>query len=245
MLIYPAIDLYEGKVVRLIQGDFQKATVYSDKPEDMAHEWEIQGAEWIHVVDLEGAKSGKLSNYETLLKIRDRVQCKLQFGGGLRDIETVQRVLKEGIDRVVIGTKSLDQEFLKKILQKYAAQAAVGLDVRQGIIQVEGWAKGGTWTLRSAIEWMNEFPLGMLIYTDIQKDGMLEGPNFSALTELMNWTKSRVILSGGVSSMTDIQRACEIRNHRFEGMIVGKALYEKRFSLREAVQLAKQSAKLK
>jgi phosphoribosylformimino-5-aminoimidazole carboxamide ribotide isomerase len=235
MNIYPAIDLYEGKVVRLERGDFQKETVYSLNPEDIACEWENQGAQWIHVVDLEGAKTGVLKNRTAVSKIRKSVRCKIQFGGGLRTLETIREILQEGIERVVLGTKSLDKIFLKKALEKYGNPVAVGIDVRDKVVQMEGWARTSGLSLQTAIQFLNEFSLGTMIYTDIQRDGTLEGPNFAGLKEVLQGTPARVILSGGVGRLEDIQEAAGIAQENFEGVIVGKALYEKRFTLAEAI----------
>ncbi len=240
MRLYPAIDLFEGKVVRLLQGDFQKQTVYSTRPEETAAEWERQGAEWIHVVDLEGAKTGILKNQEALLKIRKRVRCKIQFGGGIRSLEEAQSILQEGIDRVVVGTKSLDRNFLKHVLEKYGNHIAVGLDIHGGTVRMEGWSHDSGLSLETAIQFLNEFSVGTLIYTDIQKDGMLAGPNWAGLKEVLGMTQARVILSGGISSLLDLEKAGEIKEPHFEGVIIGKALYEKKFSLREAVQKIQQ-----
>ena len=237
MRIYPAIDLDQGKVVRLLQGDFQKETVYSQNPQDVASHWESQGAEWIHVVDLEGAKTGQVKNLPALLKIRKAVHCQIQFGGGLRDMAVMDTLLKEGIDRVVVGTKSLDESFLAKALEKFGDRVAVGLDVHHGVVRMEGWTKSSSQTVEEAIRFLNKFLLGTLIYTDIQKDGMLQGPNFEGLGEMLKEAHARIILSGGVGSLSDIEKACQIRHPHFEGMIVGKALYEKQFTLREALQL--------
>jgi phosphoribosylformimino-5-aminoimidazole carboxamide ribotide isomerase len=238
MNLYPAIDLYQGKVVRLVRGDFQKETVYSTQPETIAREWQRQGAEWLHVVDLEGAKTGILQNKDTLLKIRKAVKCRIQFGGGLRNLDQIQSVLQEGIERVVLGTKSLDESFLKQVLEKYGRQIAVGLDVHNGFVQMEGWLKASQKTLVSALSFFKHFPIRTMIYTDIQKDGMLQGPDFSGLNEVLEATPARVILSGGIGGLMDIQKAAEIKKNNFEGVIIGKALYEKKFTLEQAVQIA-------
>ena len=239
MNLYPAIDLYEGKVVRLQRGDFQNLTVYSSHPSAQAKEWEKQGAVWIHVVDLEGAKTGVLKNLPSLLQIRKAVKCQIQFGGGLRSLKQIQEVLDAGIDRVVLGTKALEGDFFEKVLAKLGSKLAVGLDVKNGIVQTRGWLESGGADLESALGRFNDLPLETIIYTDIQKDGMLKGPDFEGLANVLGLTGARVILSGGVSSLEDIRQCAGLKQKNFEGAIIGKALYEKMFSLKEALKSAK------
>lgn len=239
MNLYPAIDLYEGKVVRLVRGDFQNLTVYSNDPAAQAQEWEKQGAVWIHTVDLEGAKTGILKNFASLLKIRQTVKCRIQFGGGLRSLDQIQQVLDAGVDRVVLGTKALDGDFFEKALHRYAAKLAVGLDVREGMVQTQGWLESGGANLELALQRFNDFPLETIIYTDIQKDGMLKGPDFDGLRRVLEMSRSNVILSGGVSSLEDIRMCTQRPEKNFEGAIIGKALYDKKFSLKEAFTVLK------
>ena len=234
MNLYPAIDLYDGKVVRLVRGDFQNLTVYSKTPVTIAKEWETQGAAWIHIVDLEGAKTGALKNLPSLLEIRKAVQCKIQFGGGLRSLEQMEEVAQAGIDRIVLGTKALDETFFQTALQKFKSKIAVGLDTRNGIVQTQGWLESGGANLKAALQRFNDFPLETIIYTDIQKDGMLKGPDFEGLTDVLKTSRAKIILSGGVSSLEDIEKCAKITAENFEGAIIGKALYEKRFSLTDA-----------
>ena len=237
MTIYPAIDLYEGKVVRLERGDYRRQTVYARQPEETAVEWCRQGAEWLHVVDLEGAKSGRMNNYESLMKIRGQVNCRLEFGGGIRRLEDIQKLIAEGIDRVILGTKALDEGFVSRALERFGKQIALGFDVRDEKVQMEGWIKEGGKSLSDALDWANNFPLETIIYTDIQKDGMLRGPNFEALNLVLEISRARVILSGGVSTLLDLRKASAINARNFEGVIIGKAIYEKKFSVREAIAL--------
>lgn len=239
MNIYPAIDLYEGQVVRLQRGDYARKTFYSSDPARVAQAWEEQGAEWLHIVDLEGAKSGSVKNSKSLEKIREAVRCGIQFGGGLRSLEDIGKVLKFGIDRVVIGTKALDKRFFETVLQKHAARVAVGLDTKDGILQTQGWLESGRQTLLGALVHFNQYPVQTLIYTDIQKDGMLTGPNFKTLKHLLRVSRAKIILSGGVGSIEDIEACAQITAGNFEGVIVGKALYDKKFTLRQAITLLK------
>ena len=234
MNLYPAIDIYEGQVVRLTKGDFQQKTVYSENPADIARDWERQGAKWIHVVDLEGAKTGTVANLKSVCEIRDAVSCRIQMGGGMRKAETIDSVLKAGIDRVVIGTKALDENFLKNVLERFGPQIAVGLDTRDGRVQTQGWLESEGLTVDAAISMLNETPLETLIYTDIQKDGMLQGPDFEGLRAILDSAKANVILSGGIGGLKDIERCAMIKHSNFEGTIIGKALYENKFTLTDA-----------
>lgn len=235
MNLYPAIDLYDGKVVRLVRGDFQNLTVYSKDPASMAKEWAAQGAAWIHVVDLEGAKTGVLKNLPSLLEIRKAVKCRIQFGGGLRSLEQMDEVVQAGIDRIVLGTKALDETFFQTALEKFKSKLAVGLDTRNGVVQTQGWLESGGADLKAALQRFNDFPLETIIYTDIQKDGMLKGPDFTGLADVLETSRAKIILSGGVSSLEDIEQCAKIKAKNFEGAIIGKALYEKRFSLTDAL----------
>lgn len=244
MILYPAIDLYQGKVVRLSRGDFQAETVYSMDPPAQAKTWESEGADWIHVVDLEGAKTGELRNLSWVLKIRQTVGCSLQVGGGLRKAEDVELLLKEGVNRVVIGTKALDQKFFLDLLERFGSQVAVSLDTREGRVQTEGWLKESGESLESMLKRFNEFALSTVIYTDIARDGMLQGPNLEGLAQVLEWSRSRVILSGGISVLSDIEQCRNLKQPNFDGVIMGKALYEKRFELRDAVRAASSKGSL-
>ncbi len=236
--LYPAIDLYEGQVVRLQKGDYAKKTVYSDNPGAMAKDFETQGAKWLHLVDLEGAKLGQIKNWASLEKIRSAVTSKLEFGGGIRTLEDLKKLDSLGINRMILGTKALEKTFLEKALAQFGSKIAVGLDIRDGLVQTQGWLEAEALTLEAAVKFLNDLPVETLIYTDIQKDGMLQGPNFEKLEELLKLAKARIILSGGVARIEDISQCAKIKNSRFDGVIIGKALYEKRFTLKDAVKIA-------
>ncbi len=240
MNLYPAIDLYEGQVVRLEKGDFSKKTVYSSDPVAFAREWQEEGAQWLHVVDLEGAKTGIQKNLKPLQEIRKSVSCKIQFGGGLRSLDSIRAILDQGIDRVVVGTKAMDRIFLEKASRDFPAQLAVGLDVRDGVVQTQGWLNSGNPTLQDALHFLHNFSIEVLIYTDIHKDGMLQGPNLNELAHILDQTKSGVILSGGIGSLRDIHEALQLTQSNFEGIIIGKALYEKKLRLIDACQILQQ-----
>ena len=237
MNLYPAIDLYQGKVVRLTQGDYNSCVVYSKDPAATAKGWEQEGAQWIHVVDLEGAKTGTLTSEASLAAICQSVKAKIQFGGGLRHIQDIEKVLALGVSRVVLGTKALDKTFLEGVILKFKEKIAVGLDVRRDQVKTAGWMRHGDITLQEALSLFNDLGVSTLIYTDIEKDGALQGPNWEKLSMVLANTKSRVILSGGVSQLSDVEKCRTIREPNFEGVIIGKALYDKRFQLSEAMRL--------
>ncbi len=238
MNLYPAIDIYQGKVVRLTQGDYNSCIVYSKDPVAIAKDWEQEGAQWIHVVDLEGAKTGALTNEASLAAICQGVKAKIQFGGGLRHIQDIEKVFALGVSRVVLGTKALDKTFLEGVLLKFKEKIAVGMDVRRDQVKTAGWMRHGDITLREALKLFNDLGVSTLIYTDIEKDGVLQGPNWDKLSEVLENTTARVILSGGVSQISDIEKCRTLQASNFEGVIIGKALYDKRFKLSEAVRLA-------
>jgi phosphoribosylformimino-5-aminoimidazole carboxamide ribotide isomerase len=239
MKIFPAIDLFDGKVVRLSRGDYSQMTVYSDDPASVAKRWETDGSEWLHVVDLAGAKSGSVKNRRSLQAIRQATKCKIQFGGGLRTVEEIITALDAGADRVIIGTKALDQKFLETILIQFGSKIVVSLDARDGLIQTQGWLHGQGAPLIEAVGILNQTPLATLIYTDIKRDGMMQGPNRSVLSDLLAVAKANVILAGGVSSLEDVRMCLENKQPNFEGLIIGKALFSNDFSLKEALNLVR------
>lgn len=233
--LYPAIDLYDGTVVRLEQGDYNKKKVYSGSPEEIASRWESQGAGRLHVIDLEGAKEGSIKNKEALVHIRKAVRCFIQFGGGVRTLDDIQSALDAGADRVILGTRLLEAKFLESALNHFPKKIAASLDVYDGQLRTEGWLVHKGKSAVSALSFLNDFPLETVIFTDIRKDGMLRGPNLSDLSQVLDSTRANVILSGGIASLQDIERCVQIHHPRFEGVIVGKALYENRIDLNEAL----------
>ena len=237
MNLYPAIDLYQGKVVRLRQGDFNACTVYSHDPAEIARNFEKDGAHWIHVVDLEGAKTGSFTNGAALSSILQNVKAKVQFGGGVRDLRNIEALLDCGVSRVVVGTKALDKTFLETAVRQFGERLAVGMDVRNDHIKTAGWTENGNLMLAEALELFNRCGVKTLIYTDIEKDGVLHGPNWEKLSGVLRGSHARIILSGGISQLTDVEKCRKISDANFEGAIIGKALYDKRFTLAEAVQL--------
>ena len=244
MLIIPAIDLRGGKVVRLIKGAFDRETVYSASPADVMQKWQREGAKLVHVVDLDGALEGARRNLGSLKNILAVAKIPVQFGGGLRTYESVEEVLKAGIWRVVIGTKAFDTTLIKKLVGRFGEKIVVGIDIREGIIQTHGWKESETsFTPKTFCQKLEQVGIKTITCTDVDRDGTLKGPNTELLKKLISTTKVNVIASGGISNLDDIKRLLQIDAENFEGVIVGKALYEQRFSLREAMNLIKESPK--
>lgn len=237
MVVIPAIDLKDGRCVRLIQGRMEDVTVYSDDPASVAKHWEDEGAELLHIVDLDGAIEGRSKNLNTIIDIRKAVTIPTQVGGGVRDMAAVSKLLSLGIERVVIGTSAInDPSFLKEACSRFPGQILVGIDVRDGMVAIKGWRET---TALKAIDFAKDLEgLGVrtIIFTDIKRDGMLSGPNIESIKEFTRAVALPVIASGGVSSIEDIK---ELMKLPLEGVIVGKALYTGSLNLREAIKFVK------
>jgi phosphoribosylformimino-5-aminoimidazole carboxamide ribotide isomerase len=235
--IYPAIDMRGGKCVRLLQGDYNQETVYGDSPFDMAKQFVEQGADWIHMVDLDGAKAGKRVNHEYVLQVAKELSAKVQIGGGIRNEEDVAFYLDQGVDRVILGSSAIsDPDFVKKMLKKYGEKIAIGIDARDGYVAVEGWLKTSEVTAEKLALELKEHGAEVFIFTDISKDGTLSGPNVEAIVQLAEATGKEVIASGGVSQLSDLEVLSESKEKGVGGAIVGKALYTNQFSLSDALR---------
>ena len=237
MIIYPAIDIKDGRCVRLVQGKFNDVTVYSDNPVDMAIKFEQMGAQYLHVVDLDGARLGQPQNIAIASEMAVRLGIPIQLGGGIRTIETMEIILCKGIERIILGTSAVnDQELVKKAVQSFGNNLAVAIDAKDGLVAIEGWAKTSSFTAVGFARKMEELGAKVIIYTDISRDGMLKGPNLKAMEEMVKAVKINVIASGGVTSIQDIKNLKEIG---VSGAIVGKALYTGDVDLKEAIEIAK------
>ncbi len=233
MLVIPAIDLRAGKCVRLKQGDYAQETIYSVRPFEMAHAWQNQGAQYLHLVDLDGAKSGKIENGTAIQEILSQVTIPCELGGGIRDEQTIALALDWGIDRVIIGTKAIkDPDWLYNMAVKFPGKVALGIDAKGGSIAVAGWLELSEITVDQFLLKVNNWPLAAIIYTDISKDGMLAGPNIDTTASLASKSKSLVIASGGVSSPSDI---LNLKKVGVKACIVGKALYDGKMTLKDAL----------
>lgn len=236
MLIIPAIDIMNGKCVRLYQGKREEAKVYGDNVVEVAKKWESDGAELIHVVDLDGAFSGKPVNHKLIEEIIDNVNVPIEVGGGIRDEESIELYLEMGAERVVLGTRAINEpNFLIESCRNYHERIIVSIDAKDGKIATHGWERV---TEKNAVEFVRifeEIGIGGVIYTDLTRDGSLVGPNIRAIEEFLKSVELPVIASGGVSSMDDIEKLSKLSDSGLAGIIIGKALYEKKIDLREAI----------
>ena len=235
MLLIPAIDLKDGQAVRLYKGDYKQKTVYSDHPEQLAKTFEEAGAKMLHVVDLDGAKDGLISNLETIRKIRAMTKMKIELGGGIRDLKTVALYLEEvGIDRVILGTAALqDPEFLKKALALYGGERiVVGVDVKDGFVSTSGWLETSQTPYLEFIEYLESIGVKYIVATDISKDGTLSGPNFEMYDKIDQASKISFVVSGGIK---DFQNIKAVHDKGYYACIVGKAYYEKKIDLKETI----------
>lgn len=234
MRIYPAIDIKDGKCVRLLQGRFSDVTVYGDSPAEMAKKWEQMGGEFIHVVDLDGALQGRGVNADAIKKICESVNVPVQTGGGIRSMEDIEARLSLGINRVIIGTKAVsDSEFVKRAVDKYREKIVIGIDAKDGMVAVEGWEKTSDFTAVDFAKKMADIGVQTIVYTDIATDGTLAGPNIAAMTEMASSVNADIIASGGVGSIEHIKALIPTG---VEGVIVGRALYTGNVDLKEAVK---------
>ncbi len=235
--VLPAIDLLDGKVVRLTQGRYDAVTVYSDAPEQVAERFERDGAKWLHVVDLNGAREGEPCNWGALRAIRKKVRCALQFGGGVRSLPVLERLLALGVQRVVLGTSAIRTPLLAHEAVKHfgADRIAVAIDVREGRVAVHGWTETEALTPTEVGLRLREAGVQWFIYTDILRDGMLVAPNMDAIARFAETVKAKVIASGGVSQAEHVRQLKTLQPLGVVGCIIGRALYEGRLSLRDAL----------
>ena len=240
MKIYPAIDIMGGKAVRLKQGRKVDATVYGD-PLEMAIKWVGRGAEWLHVVDLDGAFSGRLEHLDLLSEMAAAIpDAKIQVGGGIRNMTAVNSLLDAGIQRVVLGTAAVEHpEFVERALRDWPEQVAIGIDARDGNVQVAGWTEDSRIRAIDLARKLQDLGARLVIYTDISRDGVLEGHNVAATKEMLESTALSVIASGGVSNIEDVRRLAELNHGRLDGAIIGKALYEGLIGIEEALANAR------
>ena len=244
MILFPAIDLKDGQCVRLQQGDMSRATVFNRDPAAQARAFEQQGFEYLHVVDLDGAFAGKPMNAAAVERILDTVRIPVQLGGGIRDTATVEAWLEKGIARVVIGTAAVrDPPFVKQAARDYPGQVAVGLDARNGKVAVQGWAEASELSALEIAKRFKDVGVAAIVYTDIARDGMLQGINWDATIALADTVPIPVIASGGLASIEDIKQLVSPRARKLAGAIAGRALYDGRLDAAEALKLIRAAAK--
>ncbi|AFZ12899.1 1-(5-phosphoribosyl)-5-((5-phosphoribosylamino)methylideneamino) imidazole-4-carboxamide isomerase [Crinalium epipsammum PCC 9333] len=237
MEIIPAIDLLEGRCVRLYQGDYAQSQVFNDNPAEVAKQWEDQGASRLHVVDLDGAKAGKLVNKDAIAAIVQAVSIPVQVGGGLRDRTSVSQLFDIGVQRIILGTVAVEQpQLVQDLCQEFSGQIVVGIDARNGLVATRGWLETSSVTAIDLAQQMAQLGAAAIIYTDIHRDGTLSGPNLEALRELASSISIPVIASGGVSSITDLLSLLALEPLGVSGAIVGRAIYTGDVSLKDAIR---------
>lgn len=234
MIIFPAIDILKGKCVRLIQGDYNQEKVYGDSPVAMAKKWEEKGAEYIHIVDLDGAKSGDSINKSVIKEIAENVNIPIQVGGGIRSLDIISFYLNSGVSRVIIGTAAIqDPEFLKEAVNQYGDKIAVSLDARNGFVATDGWTDTSEVKAIDLVKQLEQIGVKTIVYTDIAKDGMLQGPNLEEQRAINNATSMNVIASGGVTTKEDVNN---LQTLDLYGTIIGKALYDGKLDFETVVE---------
>ena len=237
MIILPAIDLYEKKAVRLFKGRYDQMTVYSDNPIEIARDFESCGAAYVHVVDLEGAQDGTTPNLEIVKQIARETGLKVEIGGGIRDMKTVEKYISAGVNRIIIGTAAVtDEAFLCRAASEYGNKIAVGADVRDGFIAIKGWLEKSEYSLENFLDYIQQKGITTVICTDISKDGAMKGTNLELYRKLSERYSLNIIASGGVSSVNDIK---QLRKMNLYGAIIGKAYYTDAVNLKEAIEVAK------
>jgi len=242
MLVIPAIDLKEGRCVRLIQGREDREIVFSLSPSSVAKAWEQAGAELIHVVDLDGAFKGKPMNRDAIREIVDAVKVPIQLGGGIRDLKTIENCLASGVSRVVLGTVAInDPGLVEEACTKFPGRILVAIDAKDGMVAVKGWVEDSKVTSSELAKRFEKVGVASIVFTDIKRDGMLVGPNIRAAKKLAESVSIPVIISGGVSSLNDILEIIPLEAVGVRGMIIGRALYDQSIDLREAINLVKGS----
>lgn len=237
MYIFPAIDLYDAKAVRLYKGDYDKMTVYSDDPARVAETFESLGAEYLHLVDLEGAKLGKPANLDTIKKITEHTNLFTEVGGGIRNMETASAYIESGVDRIILGTSAVsDEDFLKEALKNFGDKVAVGVDIKDGFVAIKGWTEKSTLSAEDFLEKMQSLGVKTVICTDISRDGAMQGSNNELYKNLGERFDIQLVASGGVSSIDDIRT---LKGMSMYAAIIGKAYYIGAINLKEAIEVAK------
>jgi phosphoribosylformimino-5-aminoimidazole carboxamide ribotide isomerase len=236
MLIYPAIDLFDGKAVRLYKGDYAQMTVYSDDPVSVALDFQNSGAQWIHLVDLQGAKSGNTDNLSTIRAIQKATNLRCEVGGGIRSMETVETYLNAGIDRVILGTAAVtDDTFLQEAVQRWGEKIAVGIDIKDGFVAIKGWTEKSLLTAEEFFRHVQSVGVRTCICTDISRDGAMQGANHALYRSLSQAYDMDIIASGGVSTLEDVKILARLGLH---GAIIGKAYYTGAIDLKTAIEVA-------
>ena len=237
MKIFPAIDIKDKKCVRLVKGDFDNKTEYNISPIEQAEKYKDHGFINLHVIDLDGALTGETVNLDIIQEIVNKFNIKIQVGGGIRSIDNIQKYTDAGVEKVILGSAAIkDKNFLKEACVKFPNQIALGLDAKDGYLSVSGWKENSDQLTLDFLKKVNDFGASRLIYTDINQDGMKQGPSFEETSKVADISNCPVIISGGVSSIEDIKKAKQLNNKNIEGIIVGKAIYDGDINLEELVK---------
>jgi phosphoribosylformimino-5-aminoimidazole carboxamide ribotide isomerase len=237
MKIFPAIDIKDKKCVRLVKGDFNNKTEYEMSPIEQAGKYKDYGLKNLHIVDLDGALNGKTVNLDVIQQIVTKFDLKVEIGGGIRNFESIQKYTDVGVEKVILGSAAIkDKNFLKLACEKFPNKIALGLDAKDGYLSVSGWKENSNQLTLDYLKEVNDYGASRLIYTDINRDGMKQSPNFEETSKVANKSNCPVIISGGVSSIDDIKRAKELNNKNIEGIIVGKAIYDGDIKIEELVR---------
>jgi len=237
MIIYPAIDIIDGKCVRLSKGDYSLKTIYSDNLENIAKKWINNGTRFLHIVDLDGAKAGNPVNIKNILEIRKLFpNIFIQIGGGIRDIDTIEKYLNYGIDRIILGTKVLkNKNFILSLNKSLRDRVAIDIAIKDGKLAGDGWEKTEKENVEFFIEFLEQNGIKMFVITDISKDGMMDGINETSINSILKYITTNAIISGGVTTIDDVKTILAMNKSRISGMIIGKALYENKIKLSEAI----------
>ena len=235
MKIFPTIDIKDKKCVRLIKGDFENKTIYEISPIEQAEKYKDHGFKNLHIVDLDGALTGETVNLDIIQEIVTKCDLKIEIGGGIRNLESIQKYTDAGVEKVILGSAAIkDKNFLKEACEKFPNKIALGLDAKDGFLSVSGWKENSNELTLDYLMKVNDYGVSRLIYTDINRDGMKQSPNFEETSKVSEISSCPVIISGGVSSMDDIKKAKSLKN--IEGIIVGKAIYDGDIKLEELVK---------
>lgn len=241
MLIIPAIDIRRRKCIRLAQGNVRDETVFSEQPVSVAKLWQLQGAKYVHIVDIDGAITGTPKNLDIVFKIVKTLKIPVQFGGGVRNMETLKEALDGGVERVILGTSAVNSmDFLKEAYDKYKDRIIVGIDAKRGMIAIKGWREVTNKKAINVAKEVEKIGIKTIIFTDIEKDGMLSGPNFKGIKEIAKSVNIEVIVTGGISTMEDVENLLAMEKYGVTGMIIGKALYTGKLELKKVIKLSKE-----
>ncbi len=237
MKIFPAIDIKDKKCVRLIKGNFDNKTEYEISPVEQAEKYKDHGFKNLHIVDLDGALTGETVNLDIIQEIVSKFDLKIEIGGGIRNFENIQKYTDSGVEKVILGSAAIkDKDFLKQACEKFPNKIALGLDAKDGYLSVSGWKENSNQLTLDYLKEVNDYGVSRLIYTDINRDGMKQSPNFDETLKVADTSNFPVVISGGVSSIDDIKKAKELNNKNIEGIIVGKAIYDGDIKLDELVR---------